>query len=176
MRQVNRVTGLPKNPLIDFAELEQLHDGAASWALACCAYDIGEAEDVMQTSYLKIFDGSARFAGDSSLRTWFFAVIRNVARNHWRIRLRLSTRLPELPSEVEGPDRSAERDQRHKLVLSALAGLPRRQRETLELVFYRDFTVAEAARIMGISTGSASRHFDRGKRALAKRLDKVVPE
>jgi RNA polymerase sigma-70 factor (ECF subfamily) len=42
----------------------------------------------------------------------------------------------------------------------------------LDLVFGHDMTVEEAARALGISTGSARRHYDRGKKRLRQALGK----
>ena len=60
-------------------ELERLHTAGFAWAMACCGRRKEEAEDVLQTSYLKILDGHARFAGRSSFQTFLFGVIRRTA-------------------------------------------------------------------------------------------------
>lgn len=150
-------------------DIEQLHPASFSWALACCTFRRDEAEDVLQTVYLKLFDGRARYHGRSSLRTWLFAVIRNTAADRrrqswvWSIGLdRLwQKRVPPMP----GPD-----GERRVQVRAALGELPARQREVLELVFYHDLTVEEAAQVMGVSVGSARVHYDRAKRRMAERL------
>ena len=50
------------------------------------------AADMLQTVYLKILDGKARYDGKASFKTWLFAVIRNTAaearRQRGRRRLR----------------------------------------------------------------------------------------
>src|SRR5437899_7773956 len=65
-------------------ELERLHNTSFGWALSCCRRDASEAEEVLQTVYLKILEGKARFRGEASLKTWLFAVIRKTAATEYR--------------------------------------------------------------------------------------------
>src|SRR5215831_18378026 len=65
-------------------ELERLHGASFGWAMSCCRRDATEAEEVLQTVYLKILEGKARFRGESSLKTWLFAVIRKTAATEYR--------------------------------------------------------------------------------------------
>ena len=75
------------------AEMERLHPACYGWALSCCSRQREEAEDVLQTAYLKILQGKARYDGRSAFKTWLFAVIRRTAadarRTHFLRRLRI---------------------------------------------------------------------------------------
>lgn len=157
-------------------ELQTLHDEAFRWAMSCCNYEEEKAREVMQTVYLEILDKRAVFNGRSSLRTWLYAVIRQVSWRHTRKAIsvaRLKARFKTLA--VPGPDCSdpveATADiKTGNLVLEALAGLPPVQRQLVELLYYRGMTLSEAARILDISTGSASTHLHRAKQMLKKKL------
>jgi RNA polymerase sigma-70 factor (ECF subfamily) len=161
--------------LIDRAlssELAELHPVSFAWALACCGFARQEAEDVLQTAYVKILDGRARFDGRSSLKTWLFAVVRHTAADLRRRRLVASLGLDRLFSSLvrATPDEPAVGSEERTRVRAALARLSRRQREVLDLVFYHDFTVEEAARVMNVSVGSARVHYQRGKEHLVEHL------
>lgn len=52
----------------------------------------------------------------------------------------------------------------------AVQDLPRRQRDIVELIFCRDMTIEEAARVMGVTTGTGRVHYDRAKKALKTKL------
>jgi RNA polymerase sigma-70 factor (ECF subfamily) len=150
------------------AELEKLHPASLGWALSCCRRDTTEAEEVLQTVYLKILQGKAVYRGESKLQTWLFAVIRKTAiserRKQW-----LRTLIP-LSGSTSNDNRKLEsefeRSEMHERFQQALAQLPVRQRETLHLVFNQDLSLSEAAEVMNISVGSARRHYERGKQRL----------
>src|SRR5258706_13909290 len=64
--------------------LERAHADCFGWAMACCRRDCDDAEEVLQTVYLTVLDGRARYNGRSSFRTWLFGVIRLTAASERR--------------------------------------------------------------------------------------------
>jgi len=68
-------------------ELEAIHPDSFGWALTCCAWDHDLAQDALQSAYLEVIEGRARFNGHSSLKTWFFGVVRNTVAEQRRGRL-----------------------------------------------------------------------------------------
>jgi RNA polymerase sigma-70 factor (ECF subfamily) len=159
------------------AHLETNHSASFAWALSCCGYNHAEAEDVLQTVYLKVLEGRAVYHGRAAFRTWLFAVIRNTAasRRRWNAfrRLRLVP-LDEGAHDCVSRSDPAEpvyRSEWSARLRSALGLLPRRQREVLHLVFYQDLTVADAARVVGVSVGSARTHYERGKTRLRQLME-----
>ena len=155
-------------------ELEKLHPASFGWALSCCRRNPAEAEEVLQTVYLKILQGKAVYRGESKLQTWLFAVIRKTAiSEHRKHLLRTLISIPGLNSESRSePEYEFERSETQQRFQQALAQLPPRQCETLHLVFYQDLTLSEAAEVMNISLGSARRHYERGKQRLRATLDR----
>ncbi len=157
-------------------QLEQYHTLGYGWALTCCSRDRAEAEDVLQTAYLKIMDGRANYDGRASFKTWLFAVIRNTAaderRRHWLRHLRLDGFAGEREHDSQPAERGQrlEQSERSQVFQQALAKLSRRQQEVLHLVFYQDLTVQQAAAVMGVGVGSARTHYERGKHRLRETL------
>jgi RNA polymerase sigma-70 factor (ECF subfamily) len=158
------------------SDLESLHAESWGWALSCCARDRDLAEDVLQTAYLRILSGRARFGGKSSFKTWVFGVIRMIARSEkrrawlWSSRHRRSDAALDVPDSARRADANVEDAERAERLARALARLSDRQREVLQLAFYHDLTIEDAARVMEVSVGSARTHYDRGKKALARLL------
>jgi RNA polymerase sigma factor (sigma-70 family) len=157
--------------------LEELHASAFRWSLHCCRGDRSEAEDVLQTVYVKVLAGGARFAGQSSFRTWLFAVIRLTAYEGRRTVarwLRRGALLAGMAVEADGAPSGFDRlraDDELRRIEGLLAGLSARQREVLRLVFCHDLTIEEAAQVMGVTLGSARVHYQRGKERLKKALE-----
>lgn len=159
------------------AELERHHRAAFGWALNCCGWDRPQAEDVLQTSYLKVLEGRAAFGGRSAFRTWLFGVIRRTAMEQRR-RLALRRLVPL--GSVAGPNEpratgrdpvaALEHSETTRQLMAALDALPGRQRELLHLVFYEDMSISQAAEVLGVGVGTARTHYERGKRRLRELL------
>ena len=163
----------PEDPAADLvAELERLHPASFAWALACCSGHRQQAEEALQTVYVEVLSGRARFDGRSGLKTWLFAVIRRTAAGRRR-RYALRRRLLEgwwlrraEPPPAERPENRFERGEMAERVQRGLAVLSSRQRQVLELVFYQDLTIEEASSVLGVSLGTARTHYARGKAVL----------
>lgn len=160
-------------------QLAACHEDAFAWAVHCCRRDRRDAEEVLQTVYLKILDGRARFDGRSALRTWLFAVIRRTAADHrrrrllrewWHAALRDGDAVASSNTE---PDRVLHDAEQRDALTATLARLPERQRQVLLLVFYHGCTVEQAAAVMGVGVGSARRHYARGKTRMRALLEEL---
>ena len=130
----------------------------------------------MQTSYLKIVDGRARYAGASEFRTFLFGVIRHTASEDRRRRAMRAVASfgffnREHDDHVEATGLTPIiRDETSRELIAALGQLSVRQRDVLHLVFYQELTIAAAAEILGISVGSARAHYERGKARIRRIL------
>ena len=164
---------LENNPHVSRSALEAIHSQVYGWALSRCDFDHATAEDLMQQAYVELLSGSALFDNKSTLKTFVFGVVQNLARSRYRrlsSRLRLVRKYPQEalvePNEPRNDDG----------VWRAVRALPARQRDVIELVFCRDLTIEQAAAVMGVTLGTARVHYDRAKKALRRRLQDWAEE
>ena len=161
---------LERNPLIARKDLESMHGELYGWALSRCAFDASTAEDLLQQTYVELLSGRAIFKKGSSLKTFVFGVIQNLARSRFR---RQNTRLRVINNYVaEQPELSECPPEREnlKIVWEAVELLPQRQRDITELIFIRDMTIEQASVVMGVSIGTGRIHYARAKQSLATSL------
>ena len=159
--------------------LQQHHAASYRWSLVCCRGNPHEAAEVLQTSYVKVLENRGAFRGESSFRTWLFAVIRNTARENSRkessrrVALeRWADRTPDQGSVVHA-DADLELREEKQTLRMQLTKLSQRQRQVMHLVFYQSMTIQESADVLNISVGSARKHYERGKKRLREALNKT---
>ena len=163
---------LDNNPHVSRSALEAIHSQVLGWALSRCNYDQATAEDLVQQAYVELLSGRAQFRRQSTLKTFVFGVVQNLARSRLR-RLATRMRLVEtwLPADAaiaadDGADRSD-----FEPLWQAVRALPARQRDIVELVFCRELSVEEASKVMGVTVGTGRVHYDRAKKALRRKLE-----
>jgi RNA polymerase sigma-70 factor (ECF subfamily) len=132
--------------------------------------DRGQAEDVVQETFLALYTHPPHLASDSDeLRTWLYRVALNHGYNVLRSRRRATQHLPDLVASAQAidPEREALRAEERERVRTALARLPERQAKLLVLRQEEGLRYAELAAILEVAPGSIGTLLVRAQRAFA---------
>jgi RNA polymerase sigma-70 factor (ECF subfamily) len=134
--------------------------------------DREEAEDLMQEVFIKALKGLHRFKGESSYKTWLYAIARNIIYDRSRKRkamLVVSDLLhPEKP--VELPHEVLEKKETVQLLYRALLHLNLPYREIIILRKIKGYPIQETAEILGWSEAKVKTTLHRAIQALKKEL------
>jgi RNA polymerase sigma-70 factor (ECF subfamily) len=133
--------------------------------------DAGEADDVAQECFLRLWRQAATWRAEARIATWLHRVAYNLCVD--RLRRRRATETgepPDPPDPGPGPAGEHQRAQVARAVAAALRRLPQRQRAAIALVHYQELGNVEAAEIMEISVEALESLLSRGRRALRAAL------
>jgi RNA polymerase sigma-70 factor (ECF subfamily) len=111
-------------------------------------------DDAVQDTFLVVHRRLSEFEGRSSLRTWLFAIVRRVARDHRPRRDRPSddealSRIAE--SADRAPDERAARNEAARLLNALLQTIDEDKREAFILSELEQFTVPEVSQALGVN-------------------------
>ncbi|WP_051951175.1 RNA polymerase sigma factor SigM [Actinacidiphila yeochonensis] len=157
-----------------FAELVRRHRDRL-WAVALRTLgDREEAADALQDAFVSAFRSAHTFRGQAAVTTWLHRITVNACLDRIRRAATRRTapvaeeeRLDALMEPQESAEAPAEREELHREVLAALATLPAEQRAALVLVDMQGYSVAEAAAILEVPTGTIKSRCARGRARLA---------
>jgi RNA polymerase sigma-70 factor, ECF subfamily len=158
------------------AELYRRHAPALLAYLERMLRERAEAEDVLQETYLRIFQGRGRYVGRGRFRSWLFTVATRIAYD----RRRAQRRHDELSSAVldatrrpaEEPGHGVDHRDLLEIVESALADLPPAYAQAFFLRVHEDQSYREMAAICGEPEGTLR---SRVHHAM-KRVQRIVGE
>lgn len=138
----------------------------------------GDAPDLIQKTFLGCIEGRERVRGDSSFRTYLFAVAHNVLFKHFRTRARDGARLDFGVTSVHDlrPTATAllARRGEERALLNALRRIPLEHQIVLELYFWEHLTAGEMAEIQGVPEGTVRTRLRRAKQLLEAALGQVA--
>ncbi len=115
--------------------------------------DRGLAEEVVQETFLRAWRSREKFdEGRGSLRTWLFAIARNLVIDAVRARNSrpAAAASPENPKEAEATEDPSEEALRGMIVSEALESLSEDHRFVINEVYYRDRKYSEVAEEIGV--------------------------
>jgi RNA polymerase sigma-70 factor (ECF subfamily) len=157
----------------------------AAWSIL---KDRSEAEEAVQSAYLKAFTALDGFAGQSSLSTWLTRIVVNESLGRLRSAARKRARLEEKGvaaldeyreklmrgSEPARPDAAAARKQLRAMVEQAIAGLPPAFRMVFILREIEGMSVEETGEALGIAAATVKTRLLRARRKLQQALQPDV--
>ena len=146
--------------------------------------DAGEACDVVQEVFLKVFRNIGSFRGQSSLKTWIYRITVNEAHNTRRWFFRHRRREVELdlkpedtrnwkemiPDGGRSPFDEACDHEQHVMIESALERINPTFRAAVVLRDITDLSYEEIAEVLGVSLGTVKSRILRGREALREEL------
>lgn len=124
-----------------------------------------DAEDVVQNTFLKLWNRKEDFESDEHARKWLIRVAINDCNSLWRSSWkRRTTYLDELSQEpvFSTPEKSC--------LYYAIMELPAKYRQIIYLYYFEDYSVKEVAQIMGISESAVQTRLLRARQKIKERL------
>lgn len=157
------------------ARFERLVNEHAATALALARRLLPtaeDAEDAVQETFLKAWRGLPRFRAEAKVSSWVYRILVNTCRDRLRRTLRQAG--PRDAAHPTDPSRAAAGRDLVARVLSAVEGLPRRQRECLLLRVRAELTYREIGEVLGISAGVVKLHLVAARKSLVLRFGREV--
>jgi RNA polymerase sigma-70 factor (ECF subfamily) len=132
----------------------------------CCVYlqDRTLAEDAVQETFLKAYQGLAAFRGDCVEKTWLMRIAMNTCKNMRRNAWFRFVEQRITPENLPQPAPYAEADS--ITLTQEVMHLPRKQQEVILLHYYQGLTGREIAQALGISDPAVSKRLKQARARL----------
>ena len=134
-------------------------------------HDVPTAEEVVQEAFIAMHTGWRRLRDTEKALSYLRQAVVNRSRSVLRHRTVVDRNAPKYVPDEPSAEAGAITRLERSAVISALRGLPDRQREAIVLRYYADLSEAEIATTMGISKGAVKSHTARGMAALKSVLE-----
>jgi RNA polymerase sigma-70 factor (ECF subfamily) len=184
MQETELVHGLKNRNRHAFKELVDLYREPLMRLCMGFLHNTEDAGDVVQETFVEVFESIHRFREDSRLSTWLYRIavnkslnlIRKNKMNRLILRLDIfhSVRESDQPVQPENetgqPGTGLENRERKQQIRQAIDSLPVNQRIAFVFNKYQDLSYKEVAEVMEISVSSAESLIHRAKMNLQKRL------
>jgi RNA polymerase sigma factor (sigma-70 family) len=133
-----------------------------------------DADELTQATFLACLRGRDQFRGDSSFRTYLFAIARNEL---YRLRAneRLDFQLSSIMDLVSTPGTKIARNQEHQQLLAALQRLPLEQQTLLELHYWEDMGIGDLAIIFDAPEATIRTRLHRARKLLREKIQQTAP-
>jgi len=160
---------------IAFEELIAMYEDELSLFIYNKVRDYHDAKHITIESFARLAT-IGRFAGRSSIKTYLFAIAKNLASRHMRQRgaeqnIPFDDVIGTLVDGGESPHDYMEREENRKSIRKAMMDLKEDYRIVLELLYFEDMSYSETGRKMNKSKDQIKVLAYRAKASLKKKLE-----
>ena len=164
-----------------FNELIERHKKMAFSLAYNMLANIEDARDISQEAFAVVYSQIKKFRGDCSFKTWFYRIIINFCRRHYRknntasiIPLHFFTKegkeeTIDIKTEIN-PETEMSTKQLNSAIMDAVKDLPMKQREVFVMKHLKGMKISEISEVLGCAEGTVKSHLFRAIQKLQERL------
>jgi RNA polymerase sigma-70 factor, ECF subfamily len=161
------ILSLIQNPLTredGFLLLMNTYQKQLYWHIRRLVVSHEDAEDILQETFILVYNHLATFKGESKLYTWLYRIATNECNRHFRhknFRLKREELLSEHESELAADPELESSDEILLKFQQAIQRLPNKQKVVFGLRYYDELSYEGIAQILHTSVGTlrTSYHF-----------------
>lgn len=146
----------PKTRETAFNQLVDLYKERLYWQIRRMVLTHEDADDVLQNTFIKAWQGLDTFRGEAQLSTWLFRIAANETLNFLekkRSRLSIDDEAGAVAEQLES-DPYFDGDETERQLQQAIARLPERQRQVFLMKYYDEMPYEEMSRVLDTSVGA----------------------
>jgi len=148
----------PSTKELAFRHLISTYKERLYWHIRKIVMNHDDTDDVLQNSFIKIWNGLDSFRGESSLFTWLYRIATNesITFLNQRKRKMMSSLTDENEYLIENleSDTYFDGDEWQMLLQKAIAILPEKQRLVFNMKYFDEIKYEEMSEILGTSVGA----------------------
>jgi RNA polymerase sigma-70 factor, ECF subfamily len=139
------------------------------------AFGRRDVEDLVQQTFIQVWQSADRFKKKSSVRTWILGIGANLGRNHSRTanrrRLALASYASTGETDAQTPERIAEHREKLMRLEAALETLSSDLRVAFVMCEIEHVPGVEAAKVLGVRAGTIWRRLSEARRLLSSAIE-----
>lgn len=148
----------PESRNAAFRELLAQYQERLYWHIRNMVKNHEDADDVLQNTFVKIFNNIESFKGDSKLFSWMYRIATNEAINHINQTARKANITSgELQEQIVNnleSDPYFEGNEIELKLQQAIARLPQKQQQVFQMKYFEELKYKEISDILGTSEGA----------------------
>ncbi len=146
-----------------FRKLVELHKQLLYWQIRRIVGSHDDADDVLQNTFIKAWNGIHTFRGESRLKTWLFRIATNESITFIRSRSRKALSdldgMEDTISHSNSQENPLSGDEIRAKLETAVESLPVKQKIVFCMKYYDELKYEEMAEILGGTVGSLKASF-----------------
>jgi RNA polymerase sigma-70 factor (ECF subfamily) len=137
----------------------------------------GDAEDIAQEAFLRVYRGLDAFKGEAKFSTWVYRITFNLCADWLRRNRRAGRRAATIEEAADVADGRVNLEEeileseRKDLVRSALDGLDERYRSVIVLLYYQRMSYEQIAAVLDLPVNTVETRLYRARKLLRESLE-----
>jgi RNA polymerase sigma-70 factor (ECF subfamily) len=166
--------GVSRGDQMAFRRLYTRHNVRIFRFLMRLVRDEAAAEELLNEVFLEVWQHAGRYEGRSSPSTWMMSIAHNKAVSSLRRRREqtglVDEQLMQVPDPDDDPEANLQKQDKGQLMHACMAALSADHRTILDLVYYQELSVGEAAEVLGIPENTVKTRMFYARKKLSELL------